>query len=127
VYLLALRHRTRLVAVTFEGLTWRDWVNLAAFVSVIGGLVGLMGAWHLPPMFAALYVFVAVGSVLFVVNLVTLLLPGRWSFKEFIRPIRKFLDSYTEMTADLTLLLANAGDHDRRARHHRGSDQARRC
>jgi TRAP-type uncharacterized transport system fused permease subunit len=37
---------------------------------------------------------------------VPLLLPGRWSFAEFIRPIRKFLDSYTEMTADLTLLLA---------------------
>ena len=106
VYLLAVRHRTRLVAVAFERLTWRDWVNLGAFLGVIGGLVALMGAWHLTPMFAALYIFVAVGSVLFAVNLAPLLLPGRWSFAEFIRPIRKFLDSYTEMTADLTLLLA---------------------
>jgi TRAP transporter 4TM/12TM fusion protein len=106
VYLLAVRHRTRLVAAAFERLTWRDWVNLAAFLGVIGGLVGLMAAWNLHPMFAALYVFVVVGSVLFAVNLVPLLLPGRWSFAEFIRPIRKFLDAYTEMTADLTLLLA---------------------
>jgi TRAP transporter 4TM/12TM fusion protein len=106
VYLLAVRHRTRLTTASFERLTWRDWVNLGAFLAVIGGLVGLMAAWNLPPMFAALYVFVAVGSVLFIVNLVPLLLPGRWSLAKFITPIRKFLDSYTEMTADLTLLLA---------------------
>src|SRR5262245_23942375 len=106
VYLLAVRHRARLAAASFERLTWRDCVNLGAFLAVIGGLVGLMAAWNLPPMFAALYVFVAVGSVLFIVNLVPLLLPGHWSLAEFITPIRKFLDSYTEMTADLTLLLA---------------------
>jgi TRAP transporter 4TM/12TM fusion protein len=106
VYLLAVRHRTRLVAISFEGLTWRDWVNLGAFLAVICGLVGMMAAWNLPPMFAALYVFVAVGSVLFVVDLVPLLRPGRWSFGTFIKPIRKFLDSYIEMTSDLTLLLA---------------------
>lgn len=106
VYLLAMRHRMRLVAISFEGLTWRDWVNLGAFLGVIAGLVGMMAVWNLPPMFAALYVFVTVGSLLFVVNLVPLLGPGRWSFNAFIRPIRKFLDSYTEMTSDLTLLLA---------------------
>ncbi len=106
VYLLAVRHRTRLVAAAFERLTWRDLFNLGAFLAVIGGLVTLMAAWHLNPMFAALYVFVTVGSALFIVNLVPLLLPGRWSFMEFIAPIRKFLETYTEMTADLTLLLA---------------------
>ena len=106
VYLLAVRHRMKVVAISFEDLTWLDWVNLGAFLSVIAGLVGMMAAWNLPPMFAALYVFVTVGSVLFVVNLVPLLLPGCWSFGAFIKPIRKFLDSYTEMTSDLTLLLA---------------------
>jgi TRAP transporter 4TM/12TM fusion protein len=106
VYLLAMRHRIRVVAISFEGLTWQDWVNLGAFLAVIGGLVGLMAAWNLPPMFAALYVFVAVGGVLFVINVVSLLRPGRWSFRAFIKPMQKFLDSYTEMTADLSLLLA---------------------
>jgi len=106
VYLLALRHRTRIVAGSFEQLTWRDWINLAAFLAVIGGLVGLMAAWHLAPMFAALYVFVAIGGVLFAVNLLPLLRPGRWSFAAFVKPMRKFLASYTEMTSDLTLLLA---------------------
>jgi TRAP transporter 4TM/12TM fusion protein len=106
VYLLAVRHRTRLVTASFEGLTWRDWINLTAFLAVITGLVALMATWHLAPMFAALYVFVAVGGALFVVNLAALLLSGRWSLRAFIEPIRKFLDTYTEMTADLTLLLA---------------------
>ncbi len=106
VYLLALRHRMRLVVGTYEKLTWRDLVNLAAFLSVIAGLVGMMAAWNLAPSFAALYVFIAVGGFLFAVNLVWLLRPGHWSFSEFIQPIRKFLDSYVEMTADLTLLLA---------------------
>jgi TRAP transporter 4TM/12TM fusion protein len=106
VYLLAIRHRTRLAAASFEGLTWRDWINLGAFLGTIAGLVGLMAAYNLAPMFAALYVFVTVGSALFVVNVVSLLGPGRWSFAQFMRPLKKFLDTYVDMTVDLTLLLA---------------------
>src|SRR6185312_15038799 len=105
VYLLALRHRTRLVAGLYVKLTWRDVVNLAAFLAVISGLVGMMAAWNLAPSFAALYVFVVVGGFLLLVHVVSGLL-GPWSFPDFIKPIRKFLDSYIEMTADLTLLLA---------------------
>src|SRR5947209_2306988 len=106
VYLLALRHRMRLVVGTYEKLTWRDLVNLAAFLSVIAGLVGMMAAWNLAPSFAALYVFIAVGGFLFLVHTAALLRPGAWSFAEFIAPVRKFLDAYIEMTSDLTLLLA---------------------
>jgi TRAP transporter 4TM/12TM fusion protein len=106
VYLLALRFRTGLAKGTFEKLSWRDFVNLAGFLAVISGLVGMMAAWNLAPMFAALYVFVAIGGALLIVHLVSLGPPGQWSFANFIGPIRKFLESYTEMTADLTLLLA---------------------
>ena len=49
VYLLALRHRLRLVAGVDETLSWRDVVNLAAFLAVIAGLVGMMAAWNLAP------------------------------------------------------------------------------
>src|SRR3954464_3369583 len=104
VYLLALRHRIRQIAGSYEKLTWRDLVNLATFLSVIAGLVGMMAAWNLAPSFAALYVFIAVGGFLLSVHVVSVL--RNWSFAEFIAPLRKFLDSYTEMTADLTLLLA---------------------
>jgi len=106
VYLLAVRHRTRAVAAVRERLSGTDWINLAAFATVIGGLVGLMAMWNLAPMFAALYVFVAVGSVLFALHVASLLRTGRLSLAGFIAPLRKFLDSYTEMTSDLTLLLA---------------------
>ena len=106
VYLLALRHRTRLVEITIQTLSWRDWVNLAAFLSVVAGLIGLMAAYHMAPMFAALYIFIVIGGGLFLINLAVLLRPGGWSFKVFLDPIRGFLDSFTEMTADLTLLLA---------------------
>jgi TRAP transporter 4TM/12TM fusion protein len=106
VYLIALRHRTRIATGLFEKLTWGDFVNLVAFLAVIAGLVFMMAAWHLAPMFAALYMFVAVGGTLAIVHIAALLRPGQWSFRRFIAPFRKFLESYTEMTADLTLLLA---------------------
>ena len=104
VYLLALRHRTRRVAGLYQKITWLDVVNLAAFAAVIAGLVGMMAAWNLAPSFAALYVFVAVGAFLFVVHTAAVL--RFWSFSAFIAPLRRFLNAYTEMTADLTLLLA---------------------
>jgi TRAP transporter 4TM/12TM fusion protein len=106
VYLLSMRYRARLDAVVAKTMLWTDWMNIAAFVGVVGGLIGLMATLHMAPMFAALYVFVAVAGVLFLVNLVPLLMPGRWSSTAFIQPIRKGRDSDTEMTADLTLLLA---------------------
>ena len=107
VYLLALRHRMRLVAGMLPDavVAGRRSISPPSW-RVIGGLVGMMAAWNLAPQFAALYVFVAVGSALFVVNRRCCCWPGRWSFAEFIEPVRKFLDAYIEMTSDLTLLLA---------------------
>jgi TRAP-type uncharacterized transport system fused permease subunit len=106
VYLLAIRFRTHLVVSTFEDLQWRDLANLACFAAVVIGLVTLMATIHLAPMFAALYVFVVVGVVMFFINLVPLLWPGRWSMRAFINPIAEFLDAYIEMISDLALLLA---------------------
>jgi TRAP transporter 4TM/12TM fusion protein len=106
VYLLALRHKVRLVAGAGQTLAWRDIVNLAAFASTILGLVGMMAAWNLPPQFAALYAFIAIGSFLLAVHAAFVLAGHGWSLAEFMRPVRRFLDSFIEMTADLTLLLA---------------------
>jgi len=106
VYLLALRHRIRLVTGVQQPLSRRDVVNLAAFLGVISGLIGLMAAWNLAPQFAALYVFVAVASFLLVVHTVFVLAEDGWSLANFLQPLRRFLDSYIEMTSDLTLLLA---------------------
>ena len=45
-----------------ERMRWTDWMNIAAFVAVVGGLIGVMAVMHLAPMFAALYVFIGVGG-----------------------------------------------------------------
>lgn len=106
VYLLAIRFRTRLLVGSVEKLAWRDVVNLGAFVVVVSGLVSLMATIHLAPMFAALYVFIAVGSALFAVNVVSVLWSARWSLRGLIEPLRRFLDAFTDMISDLALLLA---------------------
>jgi len=107
VYLLAIRYHTHIVVdPTTKRLTWRDKVNLGAFVFVVGGLVGLMAAIHLAPMFAALYMFCGAGIALLLINLAPLLRPGRWSLREFIAPLQRFLDSYIDMITDIALLLA---------------------
>ncbi|HLF38508.1 MAG TPA: TRAP transporter large permease subunit, partial [Burkholderiales bacterium] len=106
VYLLATRYRARLDSVTAEIMRWTDWMNIAAFVAVVGGLIGLMAALHMAPMFAALYVFLAVGGALVAAHLVAVARAHGWSWRALIAPLGRFVDSFAGMTADLTLLLA---------------------
>jgi TRAP transporter 4TM/12TM fusion protein len=106
VYLLAIQFRTRVVITKFDGLAWRDIVNLAAFVITVGGLVALMAILFLAPMFAALYIFCIVGSVLCAIHVADLIRTREWTFAKFIKPIRIFLDGYMDMVCDLALLLA---------------------
>jgi TRAP transporter 4TM/12TM fusion protein len=106
VYLLALRYRMRVVSGLYEQLSWRDIVNLLAFVAVISGLVGMMAIWNLAPQFAALYVFIVIGGFLLLFHIGAWFAAGRSAFSGFVQPVRKFLDAYIEMTSDLTLLLA---------------------
>ncbi len=105
VYLLAITFHTRIVITKFDSLAWRDLVNLVAFVATVGGLVGLMAVLFLAPMFAALYMFGIVGSVLLTIHVIDLLLSG-WSLAKLIAPLKKFLDAYMDMVCDLALLLA---------------------
>ena len=86
VYLLAIHYRTHLVVIRkAEPLTWSDKVNIGAFVFVVGGIVALMAAFFMAPMFAALYMFCAAGAALFVINAAPLLRPGHWSFAALSR------------------------------------------
>ena len=106
VYLLSTRYRARLDSVNAEIMRWTDWMNIAAFVAVVGGLIGLMAAWNIAPMFAALYVFLAVGGALVAAHLVAVARAHGWSWRALIAPLGRFVDSFANMTADLTLLLA---------------------
>jgi TRAP transporter 4TM/12TM fusion protein len=106
VYLLSSRFKGRLGAVEAERMHWTDWTNIGIFVLVIGGLIGLMALLHLPPMFAALYVFITVTVVLITAHLVSRLASKGWTWRSLVAPLGRLLDSFAGMTADLTLLLA---------------------
>src|SRR5688572_8916682 len=106
VYLLSTRYRARLDAVVTETMRWTDWMNLAAFVAVVGGLIGLMATLHLAPMFAALYIFVAVGAFLVVAHAVAIMRARGWSWRDLVAPFSRLVDNFASMTGDLTLLLA---------------------
>lgn len=106
VYLLSTRFRARLDSAISEIMGWIDWTNIAAFVAVIGGLIALMAVLHLPPMFAALYVFLAVGAALLARHFVFVLRMRTRSLREIVAPLGRFVDTFANMTADLTLLLA---------------------
>ena len=106
VYLLSTHHRARLDAVVAETMRWTDWMNIAAFVGVVGGLIGLMATLHLAPMFAALYVFLGVAVALAVAHLVAIARARGWSWRAVVAPFGRLIDNFAEMTADLTLLLA---------------------
>jgi TRAP transporter 4TM/12TM fusion protein len=106
VYLLSTRYRAQLGTVVAEIMRWTDWTNIAAFVAVVGGLIGIMAVLHLAPMFAALYVFLGVGGALVVAHVVwTARTPGR-PWRNLVGTLGRFVDYFAEMTADLTLLLA---------------------
>jgi TRAP transporter 4TM/12TM fusion protein len=106
VYLLSSRYRTRLDAVKAEIMRWTDWTNIGAFVAVVGGLIGLMAMLHLPPMFAALYVFLAVFAALFAAHVVMAVWTRGRVLRSLVAPLGRLVDSFSSMTADLTLLLA---------------------
>jgi TRAP transporter 4TM/12TM fusion protein len=105
VYLLATFYHTHMIVdPDAQRLDWRDKVNLGAFVVVVGGLVTLMATIFLAPMFAALYMFCAAGAGLLAIHTLSML--RNWSFREFIAPLRRVLDSYIDMLTDIALLLA---------------------
>ena len=106
VYLLSSRYRTRLNVAVAQPLAAADWANISAFVFVVGGLIGVMAVLHLAPMFAALYVFVAVGSALVLAHLVIVARSQGWTLRALAAPLGRFIDYFASMTADLTLLLA---------------------
>jgi TRAP transporter 4TM/12TM fusion protein len=104
VYLLSTHYRHRLGSVAAEIMRWTDWANVGVFIAVVAGLIGLMAVFHQPPMFAALHVFLAVAGVLIAAHAASL--ARRWSWRAFAAPLGRFVDTFSSMTADLTLLLA---------------------
>jgi TRAP transporter 4TM/12TM fusion protein len=114
VFLMTVRYRDALRGGTARAgrmvvrLSWTDGVNLAAFLGVVLGLIVLMATLHLPPMFAAIDVFEAIGALLLVWTLVAAVRElGLGGLRSLGRPLLRFVDNFASMTAELTLLLAS--------------------
>ena len=107
VYLMSVRYGTLRGSAKVQSMGWSDWTNVGAFFAVVFGLILLMAVAHLPPMFAAIDMFGFIGAALLFRTVVAALLAngvaGLWSLT---RPLLRFLDNFTSMTAELTLLLA---------------------
>jgi TRAP transporter 4TM/12TM fusion protein len=108
VYLVSLRYRARMQVVALEPMTWPDWFNIGAVVAVVASLIVLMAVFYVPPMFAARDVFLAIGAALLARFVVTTwgTARGLAGLRALGAPLLRFLDSFTTMTAELTLLLA---------------------
>jgi TRAP transporter 4TM/12TM fusion protein len=108
VYLVSLRYRTRMRVIDVDPMTWTDWGNIAAVLAVVAALIVLMGVFYMPPMFAARNVFMAAGIVLLANFVITSWLADRRrpGLRSLGAPLARFLDTFTTMTVDLTLLLA---------------------
>jgi TRAP transporter 4TM/12TM fusion protein len=105
VYLLSTRYRARLDSVVAQTMHWTDWANIGAFLFVVGGLITLMATINLAPMFAALYIFMAVIVLLTVIHVVAVL-RARQSWRALVAPLGRLVDNFASMTSDLALLLA---------------------
>ncbi|MGH6771522.1 MAG: TRAP transporter permease [Xanthobacteraceae bacterium] len=110
VYLLSIRYRIGsegAALLTRKPFTWRDGVNLVAFLSVVGGLILFMGVANIAPMIAAQNMFLIIAPVLFAFHVFWLWRKhGRPGLRELIAPLGRLVNYFAEMTADLTLLLA---------------------
>ena len=88
-------------------MDWQDWTRIGAFLGVVAGLIVLMSALHLAPMFAALYIFAAIGAALLVLQAVTAFRAhGAAGARTLGSTLLRFIDTFASMTAELTLLLA---------------------
>lgn len=108
VYLITVRHRARVGAVSLaEKVGVLDGINLLAYLTVVGGLVILMGVTGLPATLAAIRVFAWIGiplSAIFVVR--TCRTHGLADLRRLTTPFREMVDGFAAMTTELTLLLA---------------------
>ncbi|HUP34458.1 MAG TPA: TRAP transporter large permease subunit [Candidatus Limnocylindria bacterium] len=105
VYLMTARLPVRAVAIAIERLTMMDRVNIVAYAAVVLGLIYLMGIVHMPAMEAAQQVFMLVGIALVVV-FIAVTVRGAAGWRDLGRRSRDFVETFTLMTTDLTLLLA---------------------
>ena len=109
VYLLSVRYRSHMVKVSLSETPMRyaDWINILAYMAVVIGLVMLMAIAGIPPMIAAVRLFIGIGIVLSLIFFFT-----AWRTRQSLNlrrlcdPFLRLVENFATMTTELTLLLA---------------------
>ncbi|MCP1675409.1 TRAP transporter 4TM/12TM fusion protein [Natronocella acetinitrilica] len=109
VYLLAVRYQRKAVMPKVEPMKMLDWVNIAAYLLGVCGLIYLMGFERKAAMTSAQTVFVYLAIGLGTLFLAQRIWQRNWHPKELIRPFHKMVDTFALTTAELTILLATLG------------------
>jgi TRAP transporter 4TM/12TM fusion protein len=108
VYLISVRYQKGIVGISAAKTGLQDKINLTVYAGVIAGLIYLMGIIQMPPMLAALRVFIAAAIVVAAIFLLnTLRSPSTRNLRSLAAPFLRFTDHFATMTSDLTLLLAS--------------------
>jgi len=109
VYLLAVRYQDRTAVPAVDPMRFLDWINLAAYVLAVAGLIYLMGVQRAAAMNAAQTVFVYLTVGLGALFLAQRIRQRRWHWRALTAPFRKLVETFALTTAELTLLLAILG------------------
>ncbi len=93
-----------------EPLDRYDTINLFAYLLIILGLIYLMGIRFSPPMIAAQNVFLVSFIIFFLINIWRSIRetsdPFKGKLKRTGSPIKDFIENFSSMTSEITLLLA---------------------
>lgn len=106
VYLISVRYQKKMVRIPAE-VKGIDKINLILYAGVISGLILLMGITQMPPMLAALRVFIAIIIAATLVHIIAYRKSSARSLRSFGAPYLRTLDHFATMTFDLTLLLSS--------------------
>ena len=109
VWLLAARHHRHSVAPDVGPMRFMDWTNILSYLIAVGGLIYLMGFERKPAMTSAQTVFIYLFLFLTVAFLIRTFLARAWSLRELTRPFLRLIESFSTITAELTILLATLG------------------
>jgi TRAP transporter 4TM/12TM fusion protein len=107
VYIISVRFQTGRGSMPVSRLTAFDKINLIVYCIVILGLIFFMGVMRQPAMIAALHIFIGAAiavTVIFVI--LTYRAHSGWHLKALAAPYQRFIEQFSTVTADLTLLLA---------------------
>ena len=109
VYLLAVRYQSKAVVPKVEPMGLLDWINIAAYLLSVAGLIYLMGVERKAAMTSAQTVFVFLFSGLALLFLAQRLWHRMWHPAELLRPFHKMVETFALTTSELTVLLATLG------------------